>query len=434
MTHALTDGKATQQQTKAHNDSLVLSTIYEAGEISRAAVARRTALSRTSVGEAVAELLERDLVEEVGRGQPSRGKPPILLRVKSDARHLIGIDLSGEEFRGAVVNLRGEVRHALQLPRDGRSGAAALELANELVDRLMQAATAPVLGVGVGTPGLIDLQRGSQVHWAVNLDWLDLPLRQLLELRYQVPVHVLNDSQAAAMGEYFFGNSHAGANLVVVKCEEGLGAGIVLEGRLVRGEGFGAGEIGHLVFAEAGQLCRCGNTGCLETLASASAIVRATRAAAAADPRSVLHDSATHDLPLDMTAVRQASTRGDVAVQRVIRQAGRALGVAVATFVSALNVQDIVIAGRVTELGDALLHEVRQEMLARCLAALARDTRLEFSAIGEDITALGAAAVLLHQELGIWPMRPPLARQAEDGVHALSRESIASAARQPASR
>src|SRR5438067_9691129 len=102
MTHVLSDGKATQQQTKAHNDSLVLSTIYEADEISRAAIARRTALSRTSVGEAVAELLERDLVEEVGRGRPSGGKPPILLGVKSDARHLVGLDLSGAQFRGAV--------------------------------------------------------------------------------------------------------------------------------------------------------------------------------------------------------------------------------------------------------------------------------------------------------------------------------------------
>ncbi len=402
MTHALNDGKATQQQTKAHNDSLVLSTIYEADEISRAGVARRTALSRTSVSEAVAELLERDLVEEIGRGRPSMGKPPILLRVKSDSRNLIGVDLSGPEFRGAVVNLRGDVRRALDLPREGRSGAAALELTYVLLDRLVSEANAPLLGLGIGTPGLIDFERGSQVHWAVNLDWLDVPLRDLLEMRYGLPVHVLNDSQAAAMGEYFFGASHETGNLVVIKCEEGLGAGIVLEGRLLHGDNFGAGEIGHLVFAEGGLLCRCGNTGCLETVASASAIVRAVHAATAPDSRSIFHEAPA---PQDMEVVREAFEAGDVAVRRVVLEAGRALGLASATLVSTLNVRDIVIAGRVTQLGEPLLNVVRHEVLSRSLAALANATRVEFSAIGSDLTALGAAAVLLHEELGIWPFR-----------------------------
>src|SRR5262249_60315824 len=111
MSNPPSDGKATQQQTKAHNDGLVLSIIYQAEEISRAAIARRTGLSRTSAGEAVAELLERGLVEEIGRGRPrlGLGKPPILLRIKSDARQLIGVDLSGADFHGAVVNLRGEI-------------------------------------------------------------------------------------------------------------------------------------------------------------------------------------------------------------------------------------------------------------------------------------------------------------------------------------
>src|SRR2546428_7737962 len=148
MTHAQASAKATQQHTKAHNDSLALSTIYEADEISRAAIARRTGLSRTSAGEAVGELLARGLVEEVGRARPRLGKPPILVRMKSDARQLIGLDLSGADFRGAVINLRGEIRHALSLERDGRSGKDALDLVYVLVDRLVAEAKAPLLGLG----------------------------------------------------------------------------------------------------------------------------------------------------------------------------------------------------------------------------------------------------------------------------------------------
>ena len=355
-----------------------------------------------------------------GRDRPSLGKPPILLRLKGDARHLIVVDLSGAFFRGAVVNLRGEVRHAVSLPRDGRSGAAALELVCALLDRLVSEAGAPLLGVGIGTPGLIDFERGSQVHWAVNLDWLDVPLRDLLQARYGLPVHVLNDSQAAAMGEYFFGASHPTGNLVVIKCEEGLGAGVVLDGRLFHGDNFGAGEIGHLVFSQAGLLCRCGNTGCLETVASASAIVRAVRAAAAADPRSILHDTASRDLSLAMDQVCDAYAAGDMTVHGVVLEAGRCLGLAIATLVGTLNVRDIVIAGEVTRLGQPLLTIVRQEVLARSLAALANATRVEFSAIGSEITALGAAAVLLHAELGIWPFRRTPGH-ALSGKHVLGR-------------
>jgi N-acetylglucosamine repressor len=391
MTHRVREVKATQQQTKAHNDALVLSTIYEAEEISRAAIARRTALSRTSVGEAVAELLERGLVEEVGRGRTAGGgKPPILLQVRSDAQHLVGVDLSGEEFRGAVYNLRGESRHMLSVPRAGRSGAEALELAYVLLDGLLEAAEAPVLGLGIGTPGLIDFQRGSQVHWAVNLDWLDMPLRELLAMRYQLPVHVINDSQAAAMGEYFFGTGHQSENLVVIKCEEGLGAGIVLQGRLLHGDDFGAGEIGHLVLSDGNQQCRCGNRGCVETIASGSAIMRAAQAPT-------------------MARVRDACDEGDAGVCEIVRAAACALGVTIATLVGTLNTRDIILAGSVTELGDQFLNYVREEVRKRALAALARDARVEFSSIASDITALGAAAVLLHEELGIWPLRRPLA-------------------------
>jgi N-acetylglucosamine repressor len=382
----VSDGKATQQHTKAHNDSLVLSTIYEAHAISRAAVARRTALSRTSVGDAVAELLARGLVEEIGPDRPSRGKPPILLRLNPDARHIVGIDVSGADFRGAVVNLRGEVRHALTLPRDNRSGAAALETAYDLLDRLVRAASAPLLGLGVGTPGLIDPLRGSHVHWAVNLDWLDLPLRELLEQRYGVAVQVVNDSRAAAMGEYFFGSSHPSGNLVVIKSEEGLGAGIVLAGRLLHGDASGAGEIGHLVLAPDGRRCRCGNYGCVETLASTSALIRAAGTS-------------------DFAGLVDAYRAGARLARQAVSEAGRALGMAVAVLVSTLNVRDVVIAGHLTRFGEPLLELIRDELQRRCLGALAQGTEVRFSDIGPDLTVLGAAGVLLHQELGLWPLR-----------------------------
>src|SRR5512137_518201 len=189
--------KATREQTRVHNSRLILKTIYDREQISRADIARETRLTRTTVSDVVSELMEQGLVEEIGYGPPAGGKPPILVSVIDDSRHLIGLDLASDEFCGAVVNLRGQIRHQERLPLDGGDGQAALELVYTLIDRLVAVADRPLLGIGIGTPGLMDPVEGV-VRRAVNLDWQDLPLRRLLEERYRLPVYVANDCQIAA--------------------------------------------------------------------------------------------------------------------------------------------------------------------------------------------------------------------------------------------
>src|SRR5207245_9023413 len=147
--------KATHRQTRAYNNRLVLRTIYDRNPISRAERARATGLTRTTVSELVADMISEGLTEEVGRGPSNGGKAPILLRFSDDARHLIGIDLGSSEFRGAVVNLRGQMRHSVGLPLGGRNGDDALELVYELIDHLLAATDRPLLGIGIGQPGLV---------------------------------------------------------------------------------------------------------------------------------------------------------------------------------------------------------------------------------------------------------------------------------------
>src|SRR5687767_2903998 len=176
--------KATHRQTRRHNQQLVLRTIYDRRETSRAEIARLTGLTRTSVSQLVAELIASGLVAEVGRGPSSGGKAPILLSVVPDSRHVIGLDLGDSVFSGAVVDLRGRVLHSLSRPLDGRDGRQALQLVFDLVDALVHSnGTRPLLGVGIGTPGLIDSASGT-VRWAVNLDWAELELGPLVTERY----------------------------------------------------------------------------------------------------------------------------------------------------------------------------------------------------------------------------------------------------------
>ncbi|MBI1881594.1 MAG: ROK family transcriptional regulator [Chloroflexi bacterium] len=390
--------KATHEQTKNHNKRLILKTIYDQPETSRADIARMTGLTRPTVSSNVAELIEEGLVEEVGQGQSEGGKPPILLSVVDNSRHLIAIDLADSEFQGAVVDLRGRIIHRECLPVNDRDGEAALEIVYELGDKLIAAAPPPLLGIGIGTPGLIDAQSGI-VRKAVNLDWQDLPLRHLLKARYQLPVHIANDGHVAALGEYIFGQGRKTANLIIVKVGRGVIAGIVLNGRLHYGDSSGAGEIGHVKVVEGGLPCRCGHSGCLETVINSRAIVEQARIIAQTNPDSTLNHLAIGPDALTPEYVFQAFEAGDQTLQPIIAEVGRYLGLAVAHLVGVLNVQCVLICGAVARFGEPLLDPIRQEMRRRSLALLADQTYIGLSRLGQDIVLQGAAALLLANEL-----------------------------------
>ena len=388
------DQKATRQHTRQHNARLVLKTIYEVGEVSRADLARLTGLTRATVSNIVAEYLEKGMVAETGYGPSLGGKPPILLRLVPDARQLICLDLGSEQFTGALVNLRGQFEKQISLPVNGRTAQPALDLVDELVEQLLVHVTAPLLGLALGSPGLIDTAAGV-VKQSVNLAWHDLPLRQLLADRCGCPVYLANDSHLAALAEYSYGR-RATNSLVLIKLGQGIGAGLVLNGRLFPGDSFGAGEIGHVRVADNGEACSCGNVGCLETVASVPALLRHAETAAANAPESLLAGE-----PITWERLRQACQQGDTTARQVVTQAGESLGTAAANLVGILNVQHIVLAGEVTQLGDLFLSAVQSSMARRVLPTLAAETVVQFATVETNLVLLGATALILSQGLGV---------------------------------
>jgi N-acetylglucosamine repressor len=378
-------GKATHAKTRAHNERLILGTIYDHGPISRAAVARWTGLTRTTVSDVVSGLLVEGMAREIGRGPSTGGKAPILLEVTDDARHLIGLDLGEKVFRGAIVNLRGEVVRAIEVPFDDRDGADALARVYSLVDQLLAASDRPILGIGIGTAGLIDTTVGTVLQ-AVNLDWRDVPLGTMLRRHTSPPVYVANDSQATALAEHVFGRPRT-VNLVVVKVGTGIGAGLILDGNLFQGDGFGAGEIGHVTVRPNGLPCRCGRRGCLETVASSRAILDRL--------------AATHGAPATLEGALAAARAGDPVVLRVVRDSGEAVGLGVAWLVATLNVERVVLVGSVAEFGDPWLAAVRDTMRRSALPLLANPTVVEIGSLGENGVVLGASALLMTRELGL---------------------------------
>jgi predicted NBD/HSP70 family sugar kinase len=393
--------KATHQQTREYNERLVLRTLYDLGPISRADIARRTHLTRTTVSDVIGELVARGLVQEVGRGPSSGGKAPILLRVIGNARHVIGLDLGESTFTAALVNLRGEVTHSAELPVDGRDGDDALAIVYRLVDQVLAASTGPLLGIGVGAPGVIDTQTGT-IRWAVNLDWQDLPLGRLLSERYDLPANIANDSQAAALAEFAFGGGgRRAANLVVITAGRGVGAGIILGGELFQGDGFAAGEVGHVGVVDDGVACRCGRFGCLETVASARAIVGRARELAREAPDSLLGRLPRPLDELTLEDVRVAFELGDPSARTAVLSAGRYLGQAIASIVGTLDVHRVLLHGSVTTFGEPWLAAVRDEATRRTLPILSSELEIGLIDVTSNIVVLGASAMLMTSALGL---------------------------------
>jgi N-acetylglucosamine repressor len=378
--------KATHQQTRVHNERLVVRTVYDLGPISRADVARQTGLTRTTVSDVVTGLIDEGVVREIGRGQSTGGKAPILLEVDEDARLVVGLDLGEEHFAGSLVNLRGEIRRTVELAVAGRDGSEAVQLVFDLLDELLDGVSAPLLGIGIGTPGLVDSRTGT-IRRAVNLDWRDLPLGDIVAKRYDVPVNVANDSQAAALAEYTYAGEGRVPNLIAIRVGRGVGAGLILRGALFQGDGSGAGEIGHIVVDDAGSLCRCGRTGCLETVAGMRAI----------EARAAAVTGATQDVP----AIRAAADRGEGWATEIVDGAGRALGRAIAALIGALDIQRIVLLGPATDLGDRWLAAVRGEATSRALALLTDDVEISVARPTTNVVIRGASALLVARELGL---------------------------------
>lgn len=386
--------KATRQYTKEHNRNLVLRTIFSHENISRAEIARISGLTRTTVSEIVSSLILEGLVSEVGVGHSRGGKNPILLSLEEDSRWIIALDLGQTQFRGAVVNLRGKIREIVSIPIDDRDGDEALKQVFQMLDSLISFSSQKISGIGVGAPGLINSSEGVVVR-AVNLNWNNVPLEKLLRDHYKLPVYILNDCQAAAIGEKTYSNQfRKNENLVVIKAHHGIGCGIIINGSVFMGDGGFAGEIGHVVVQrEGGELCRCGNRGCLETVASTHSLIKKARKEINQRSRTSMPKE-TKKITLE--SIETAFTAGDPLARSLVLENARYIGKAISSLVGITNIQTIVLSGNLTCFGDPWLEEIHKEMMHYSLELPLKTTSVQFGELGENATILGAAAVFVN--------------------------------------
>ncbi len=357
------------EHARAHNRSLVLQTLFHSGAMSRADLSRETGLTRVTISDLVAELIADGFIAEKGMREASGpGKPAMLVDLDRSGHRIIGIDLSGSDvFLGAVLDLDGSIVARRSIPVS--AGDELVESVIALARELVADADVPILGVGVGAPGVID-DRGV-VLTAPNLRWTGFDLQSTLEKALDLPVVVANDANAAVLAEYTFGG--AGDDIMLVKVDRGVGSGLLSGGRPMRGARFAAGEIGHVtVGTDGGPLCACGKIGCLEAWISVPSL-----------------------------SGRLAEASGAATRESVLRDAGERLGIALAPIVGALDLSEIVLSGPSELLGGPLAEASAETLRTRTLAEVHEGIRVRMTEQGQDIVLRGAAVMVLSGQLGV---------------------------------
>lgn len=367
--HLRSRAKVLPEHARGHNRALVLQTLYHSGSMSRADLSRETGLTRVTISDLVAEFIADGIVVELGvRETVGPGKPPILIDIDRTGHQIIGLDLSDAEvFRGAVLSLDGDVIERREVARPAPSDADAAYAAVQTLSReLVGAATATLLGVGVGTPGVV--RTDGVVLSSPNLGWTDLPLETQLGRDLDLPVLVRNDANAAVLAEYTFGEARS--DFVLIKIGFGVGAGLISGSQPLVGSRFAAGEIGHVVVGtDGGPRCVCGRDGCLEAW-------------------------------LSVARLREEIDARPAQREAILRDAGARMAIAVAPIVTALDLSEVVLSGPADLLGGVFIDSATDTLRARTLEGVFDDVVIRLTR-QDDIVLRGTAVMVLSGQLGV---------------------------------
>ena len=304
----------------------------------------------------------------------------------------IGIDLGGTNIKGALVNEAGEILREESRPTRAALGAETVCDGIAAVITALAEGTDAIGGVGIGCPGTVDDAAG-RVIFAPNLGWKNFDLRGAVRARTGISPRLGNDANAAALAETLVGCAKGAQSAVIVTLGTGVGGGVVLGGRLLTGYTGAASEPGHMVIHSGGEKCACGREGCFEAYASATALIRETKRAMAAQPQSLLHTIAEENGTVDGRTAFAAAQRGDAAARTVVERYTDDLACGLANLVNIFFPEVIALSGGIAEQGEALLGPLRERVRSLSYASdcAARHTRIERCTLGYRAGVIGAA-------------------------------------------
>jgi predicted NBD/HSP70 family sugar kinase len=358
------------------------------GPSTQAELARQTGLSTATVSNIVKIMLDSGLAST----EPitSSGRRALNVRLNSNGAVAVGIDFGRRHLRVVLASLSYHIiaEESVALPL-GHQAEEGIQAAVVLLEKLLHEsgiARSAVVGAGAGIPGPIDRRTGTVAQGAILPEWVGINILQHLEERLELPVFVDNDANLGAWSEVTWGRHTGVNNLLFLKIGSGIGAGLILNGAPYYGNVGITGEIGHATIHEQGLVCRCGNRGCLETIASTTTMIELL--------------SRGEDRPLTPADIVRKALARDSATLRVLDDAGLAVGRALGNVANLINPEVIVVGGPLAGLGDLFLDPIKRGLVRHAVPVIGETTKLAMSSLGDRAEALGAAA-LVFQHAGI---------------------------------
>ncbi|WP_042221605.1 ROK family transcriptional regulator [Oceanobacillus manasiensis] len=372
--------RGTFQLMKSVNKSIILNKVRTSEPISRAQIAKETKLTPPTVSSIVKELLEEGIVRESSLGESKGGRKPTMLHIDPNAFYIVGVDAGPESVTSILTDLAGNIVHRadsqLYTPITNEQFMGILK------DAIRETILAPsrekrdIIGIGVAMHGVVNIDSGTSLI-APNLKLKNIPIKAELEREFSLKVKVENDARAMALGESWFGG-HASSSMVAVNIGRGVGAGLVINGKLYHGDRDIAGEIGHMTIDLNGPVCTCGNTGCLQAFVAGPAIT------ARSQKEGVTGEE-----------IAKLAQGGDKEAKDLLKETGKLIGIGLVNLIHLVNPEKIVLGGGVMKSEKFMLPTVKETISDRGLTTDAKETNVSVTKLGDHATLLGAVALLL---------------------------------------
>lgn len=387
------------------NKIKIINLIRSSKGISRADIAKKTRLSPPTVSRIVEDLIEEELVIEVGEGESKGGRRPTLLEFSGENHYIIGIDLGTTNIYGVLTDLNAQIIAEKKIPTEVKSGfhhvmERTAQVVQDLEEYLGKKKQKRIYGIGMAVAGLINRKR-MIVEFSPDFHWHEVDVIGELSKWHDIPIVFDNVTRVMALGELCFGVGRMHRNFVCVNVGYGIGAGIIVDGKPLYGFNGMAGEFGHITLDRDSEIqCDCGNFGCLEALSSGNAIAKAAQRALQKGASSILTEMCEGNVEfITAEMVANAAKLGDSLAWDVFENAMEYLGIGIAALINLFNPEIVVIGGGVTQAGDILFDKVRKVVKARALHKIAQEVEIVPATFGMKAAAMGAVALILNKVL-----------------------------------
>jgi N-acetylglucosamine repressor len=383
------------------NRSIILDTIRKQGPISRSDIAKLINISPTTVTSAVNELIHEGVVREDGIGTSNGGRKPVLLRFDPNTKYVIGVSISNSFIKISEMNLEGSILRKEIHSTNYQQGEEIISLTLKIIEHFLQSKEnlEGCEGISIITPGIVDARKGI-ISYNTKLKLYDIPLKEIVEKQFGLPTYLDNDTNAFVLAENYFGSFGQYKDLVYITIGDGVGSGIMVNGKIIRGYKGSSGELGHTTIVKGGQKCECGNEGCLENYVNWPAIYsKIVTALMSRGKETIIKDLVGENLNRITPAVFvQALKEGDTLCLQIMEEIVSHLSSGIINTIHLLNPEVIILSGEIVQENDLFVNLLKRYVTMQVIPILKEEVNIQPTSLGAEFEMLGAAAIILQEK------------------------------------